>query len=958
MARQRTQNAISLFPFLAVLVCTMGALILLLLVTTRRIRNDQMVVANVEASETSDQTDANVPADDDTATAKDFVSSTSDTEKAVGDNKLLPSPTIPRLSLQVPNKNPFAETNSAQEATPVVSATLFDLRSNVDRLQAELNKEAARHVDLLKQIELTRQELLAADTIEQSGKEMQKLASLRREEADLNNELLRRAEELDQLQDDLELASKSTEDGELILRQRESALISLRQLAKETGQSEIAGTDKTIVEFTNATGTQRVPIIVDVTADGYEFLPSGIRLTKSDMEGFPGNDNPLLSAVMAVYQHRFPNAISARPYVLLLVRPDGSLPFYTAQRVLTEGNVHFGYELLEQDRIIDAGQRSLEEAQAARESVLAAIDRRSRLYGGLMAEVRELLQRQEDAQSPQPRQARVLPDGRIVMAGEDADGYDGKFYAGGTPKPTQSIENRRQNSPPSRSPFYAEATEMDRSLGGAEGQSATGQALPPENGERELADWMKLLDKSQSTKSPDATVAAGDSATATSSNFNSDNPFATTATDAQSADAPHTANSLAAASTTNGSLPMSLDDVPTNAMGEANFGDAVTPQGIPAGDFRSNMSAILGRSEAISGNMGVGGTVPSINHGQLGVDVAGEPHNTSPGFENPLITSNTTANPSAAESSQPSWLQTPTAESDPDSENPARDNSQPAFGWPGLDAATSGQATRTADAAESSSHVNFADESAATAFAAPSAEVASPGQTPPAAVSPLNTTASTEPGGSSVTVGSAVGDNMSGPNRGNAPVSEAQLMLQKFLQQAEQEKELQQAQTQAQQPDPFLLSLLTQSRQTHQTRLAGRYPVTVALDQNQLTIGRYEAIDVSEYDDQQILAVTLEGLAAEMDQQKPADTEFALPMVDFRIGRDAWQRQNHLARQLDEMNVPTRSVQNWFDQQNRDSSVDVKPPTLKRAADSPSISPLHDPAEPIEVNAPQRRNSI
>ena len=41
MTRKRHQNSISLFPFLAVLVCAMGALILLLLVLTRKIRHEQ-----------------------------------------------------------------------------------------------------------------------------------------------------------------------------------------------------------------------------------------------------------------------------------------------------------------------------------------------------------------------------------------------------------------------------------------------------------------------------------------------------------------------------------------------------------------------------------------------------------------------------------------------------------------------------------------------------------------------------------------------------------------------------------------------------------------------------------------------------------------------------------------------------------------------------------------------------
>ncbi|MBC7964399.1 MAG: hypothetical protein H7Z17_00620, partial [Fuerstia sp.] len=41
MTRRRPQISISLFPFLAVLVCAMGALILLLLVMTRKIRHEQ-----------------------------------------------------------------------------------------------------------------------------------------------------------------------------------------------------------------------------------------------------------------------------------------------------------------------------------------------------------------------------------------------------------------------------------------------------------------------------------------------------------------------------------------------------------------------------------------------------------------------------------------------------------------------------------------------------------------------------------------------------------------------------------------------------------------------------------------------------------------------------------------------------------------------------------------------------
>ncbi|MFN5975403.1 MAG: hypothetical protein ACK48U_13220, partial [Planctomyces sp.] len=51
MARRQYQHSVSLFPFLAVLVCAMGSLILLLLVMTRKIRHDQQ--AELSATRTT-----------------------------------------------------------------------------------------------------------------------------------------------------------------------------------------------------------------------------------------------------------------------------------------------------------------------------------------------------------------------------------------------------------------------------------------------------------------------------------------------------------------------------------------------------------------------------------------------------------------------------------------------------------------------------------------------------------------------------------------------------------------------------------------------------------------------------------------------------------------------------------------------------------------------------------------
>ena len=107
------------------------------------------------------------------------------------------------------------------------------------------------------------------------------------------------------------------------------------QIQSAEAQAAAVSGVQTLVEFSNSTGTTRTPIVIDVSAAGFEFLPNSVRVTMADMEKFPVRDNPLLSGILAVHQHRSGRSLTAEPYVLLLVRPGGSLPFYGAQRILT-----------------------------------------------------------------------------------------------------------------------------------------------------------------------------------------------------------------------------------------------------------------------------------------------------------------------------------------------------------------------------------------------------------------------------------------------------------------------------------------------------------------------------------------------------------------------------------------------------------------------------------------------
>ncbi len=401
----------------------MGALILLLLATTRRIRNDQRHAQLVQVDECSSQQPLSAgpssSGSGDDSEAKDLTPSADETLS--GENGFPITSEVVVTSPMDPGVNP--DPSAARQA-------------EIEGLRELLTKESERYRSLQRRVDHAKSEL-ESDSLEKHDYQarMGELIALRTQQEKLAEELERRTQDVAQLQSALETSSEKTEHAEEILSSRESALISLRQIARKAEQqTSDMGTDQTIVEFTNSTGTRRSPILIDVTEDGFEFQPAGITVTAADMQGFPSNDNPLISGILGLHEWRHGGSLSVKPYVLLLVRPDGSLPYYSAQRFLKAADIHFGYELLEQNRQISAGQLDTDERDALRDAVLSALTRRQNLYGGVVSRIP---MRPDPRTSSKSRQARVLPDGRVLLGDEVKDALDGRFYAGGEAPPSR-----------------------------------------------------------------------------------------------------------------------------------------------------------------------------------------------------------------------------------------------------------------------------------------------------------------------------------------------------------------------------------------------------------------------------------------------------------------------------------------------------------------------------------------
>ena len=403
MARRHHNNSISLFPFLAVLVCAMGSLILLLLVMTRKMRQDQYVEQTAVVESAASEVDAELAA------------------RMAALEKQISSAELNLNSLQA---NAQAHRSSVDES----QVRITDLEAELAQLQEKLKGTDADAVPV-------------AESMAESRKLKAEEVALLRQLKDTEKRLLSKQQQLANAQD-------ASNEASLALQEKHSDLLKLRDQVDEARSrlAKVSGTS-TLLEFSNPTGTERTPIVVDVSGKGFEIYPNGIQITQADMEGFPVRDNPFLAAILTIHQHRSKGSVTGAPYVLLLVRPDGALPFYGAQRILMESNIHYGYELLDAKDSVVSGAPDTTEVPLVKNSIDEALRRRENLYAKLMAIAQQKSGTSGPAGDPAngkgERRLTVRPDGRVLMEESARQRpVDGRFYAGGVAPPQSHFQKR------------------------------------------------------------------------------------------------------------------------------------------------------------------------------------------------------------------------------------------------------------------------------------------------------------------------------------------------------------------------------------------------------------------------------------------------------------------------------------------------------------------------------------
>lgn len=380
MRRRSSTPSVTLFPFLAVLVCTMGALIFLLLVTTRRIQlQANLTVVAIEATAES----VTVSPESLAAPAFPVVQSLEHLEELLG-------PTLPISDVEKPD--PFDENE------PILPLLAGNSLEDNEWLLAEWDaKQIARRREYETKIaeRNRRQEKINNDWQRKVQELSQRLSKQEIESGKLNSQGEQLQTELDRLQVKKEKAKsrldkiqiERNEIGQLSQQRTAEQTRLLNDAAKLTRQiarleEEFANLapETEIVAYDSLTGTSRKPILIECREKEIVFAAEGVVISATELSGFPPEYNPLKAGAEALVNYWAKHAQAGeKPYILLVVRPKGTTGFYVARGLLSKMDHHFGYELIDTDTDLKWPATDPEAIKACQAAVFGTLQDRDRV---------------------------------------------------------------------------------------------------------------------------------------------------------------------------------------------------------------------------------------------------------------------------------------------------------------------------------------------------------------------------------------------------------------------------------------------------------------------------------------------------------------------------------------------------------------------------------------------------
>ncbi len=285
------QNAtpVTLFPFLAVLICTMGALIVLLVVMVQQAQRQTREVATAEQSAAA-----------------------------------VPAPVSP-AEIPLP---PHAAAPAISDNSHLLEQQLQDAVWYNDELAQSRQRTRAK---------LEEQRIALGQTEDQTRQLSDKLDMLERQ-----------AENILATEDGQSLPVEQKQAELTRLKQEIDAAKQRLAAAKEAAKHQ--STSYALVTYQGPNSTHRRPIYIECLKDSVVLQPEGIRLALDEFRT-PGPANPLAAALRTTREYLGDAGLTTKsePYPLLIVRPGAAAAFAACRQALKGWDDDWGYELLPDD---------------------------------------------------------------------------------------------------------------------------------------------------------------------------------------------------------------------------------------------------------------------------------------------------------------------------------------------------------------------------------------------------------------------------------------------------------------------------------------------------------------------------------------------------------------------------------------------------------------------------------
>jgi hypothetical protein len=241
-----------------------------------------------------------------------------------------------------PRPTPPAATPGPNPAPPASAAPPSPAEDPTAKILARMDGAIERERDAASEADRRTASLEAAirNSVAESQRWKRREMLVRQQVAKLN----RRAEQLEQ--------AVMTEDAErdVLARERDALKAATVKASQRSGYS--------VLPYKGPNGTWRRPIVLECSGNTVKLMPGGKTFSMLELSPLINpRSSPVILAIaremLHIQQSETPDGAPAVPYLVFLVRPDGIRPYYQARGRLESLGVAFGYELIEQDLVVD-----------------------------------------------------------------------------------------------------------------------------------------------------------------------------------------------------------------------------------------------------------------------------------------------------------------------------------------------------------------------------------------------------------------------------------------------------------------------------------------------------------------------------------------------------------------------------------------------------------------------------